>query len=280
MMSEYYPLFSENKIWKLNPKDFWSLKQPASPKKNLYEQIAYMGEFQERCSWAIIKLTSKLFKIELSLNAAIFKWSATSDDPLGVLLHHLTKHQVGTINKFLTTRQPWLLLTSDDILFSLRWLETVLVVLRFNPIRVRFPDDKFCPTLHTLDLLRICAMGGVNGSGTQLLRLFDNLRSGCKQIFQTNDLLFVDPLEYLISVDQDKYKDMIKWVSIADGMRSSFMQLLHFQTVQEESLDKLYAWIYKICLFMQMQNIWTLEEMAENLNLLWVTKHGRAVHFE
>ena len=276
MMSTFFPLFTDTKsIWKINQRD--KLLEESYKKRN-FSQIPNFQDFQQRCTWAVIKLTAKLFKIELSLYAALFKWRNSSEEPLAKLLHNLSKEHVEYIYILLTNSQPWNTLSSPDLLFALRWIETVLVILRFNPIRVRFPDEKFCPALYTLDALRICAKD--NHVKQDLPQLFERLRHGCKQVFQEEDLLYIDPLEYLISVNQEKYKEMIKWVSIADGMRSSFMQLLHFQTMQEEMLDKLYAWIYKICLFMQLQNIWTIQEMSVCLDMLWAMKQNRVSHFK
>ena len=281
-MTSFYPLYiSQKSIWNLNQNDIYLIQKASTQNNDWYSRVKDFQNFQERVSWAIIKLTCKLYKVELSLYAAIFKWRTPCEDKLGRLLYGISKQQCEQINMLLTRSNPWYDMTQNEFLFTLRWVETILIVLRFNPIRVRFPDDKFCPCLYTLDLLRICVTFKQEKPSIQpqLHFLFENMRSGCQVLFDSQDFLFKDPLEYIISVNQEKYKEMIKWVSIADSMRTSFMQLLHFQSVKEDMLDKLYAWIYKICLYMFLQDIWTTEELQLNLDRLWVIKQDRSEYF-
>eukprot|EP00834_Sanchytrium_tribonematis_P002269 NODE_66_length_25735_cov_0.318497.p15 type:complete len:290 gc:universal NODE_66_length_25735_cov_0.318497:10597-9728(-) len=281
MTSFYCPLYSSKTIWGINEKDH-KLFQASLQFKN-FKQIPEFDIFQERCIWAILKLTSKLYRLELNgsdIKYAIRKWLKINNEPLVQLLLLKSEIEVDNIYKMITLKSPWLSLVSADMINTLKWLETCLIVLRFNPVRVRFPDDKFCPTLYTLDLVKICSKtNNFRLTKQSMNRLFENLRDGCKKMFDPKDLLFIDPLQYLISVNQEKYKEMIKWVSIADGMRSSFIQLLHFGTVQEAMIDKLYAWIYKICLYMRVQDIWTEAQLNESLELLWNMKLERCNDF-
>eukprot|EP00835_Amoeboradix_gromovi_P003923 NODE_279_length_11907_cov_0.265244.p4 type:complete len:286 gc:universal NODE_279_length_11907_cov_0.265244:826-1683(+) len=275
MVTDYYPLFNTKSIWRVDEKDTDMLRN-CIKSESRYSKNHCIVAFQQRCSWAIVKLTAKLYKIELHLYAAIDKWRSPCLEPLGCLLHRISKEQVSDITILITSRKPWLSISSSKMVIALRWLETVLIVLRFNPIRVRFPDEKFCPALYTLDHLRASTLSELkHPNGLQINKLFANLRNGCHELFDKNDIKSVDPLEYLMSVDQEKYKEMIKWVSIADGMRSSFMELLRSHKIQESMMDKLYAWIYKICLFMNLQQIWTTGYMLKNLDLLWELKISR-----
>jgi hypothetical protein len=260
---KFFPLYS-NELWKFN-------------KNQVFSEI----EFEKLMKKYILTLCKKIFKKEIikkemSLHMCLMilyfdtKVLKTKYKMFSKLLF-ISDTNIQTIVDIIQYKYTS---CQKKVLNGILWLESVLILIRTNPIlHINIHDDDFLFLLKELKMIR----------NINLHRHFYKTYGTVfkDNIFQGYTILFKRDYNVELKTFSDiTYFKQLKWLSCFKKYEYIVKDLLE-NNMEKRNMDKsnqkilfknrhfIYSWFFKLCLYLVTSEIWTMEQYYRNICLLW-----------